>query len=313
MIKKSAKKILFLTFLIASALFLSVLFLINNGRIHKVSFDESKNLYSCEFRGQLRHFSVFFPDHYTKKDQVPLVIMLHGYGSDGKAFSKYTGFHEPANTRGFAVVYVDGTANPNVSASATGWISDNSAYGKKDGDFLEALAEYLQKNYGFDSKRTFAAGYSNGAFMCHKLALEKGRTFKGIASVAGMMPLSVWENRKIPKRKTSAFLQINGTKDNVTPMKINNSAQFNPNPAMEEVLGYFLGAGKEVVVPQKSAENAEGLEPLEIKVLSEKASLYEYGPGVEWVLIEDGFHSWPEEKTSGINVNNLILDFFEGL
>jgi len=267
----------------------------SRNQLHEVVFDEKNAVYSCQYKGSARRFTLCLPENFQPSKKAPLVIMLHGYGSNGKSFMQQTNFQKSANERGFAVVFVDGTSNPNVSGSSTGWISDSSKAGKNDADFLEALALWLQKNFGFDPSKTFAAGFSNGAFMCSKLALEKGKTFKAVASVAGMMPSSVWENRKAFKGKTAAFLQINGTKDDVTPMKLNGSAEFNPNPAMEEVMEYFSGSET----------------PLEEKNLSQMAVLYKYSPSVQWVLIRDGYHSWPEEKTSGIKVNEVILDFFE--
>jgi poly(3-hydroxybutyrate) depolymerase len=113
--------------------------------------------------------------------------------------------------------------------------------------------------------------------MVHRLAVEDTEQFAAVASVAGFLPESVWNRR--PEKLSTAFLQINGTKDDVVPMNANGSAKYNKNPAIEDVLEYYRSANG-------SADS------------------------VKYISVEGGRHSWPEEKFCGFDVDKMILDFF---
>lgn len=52
-----------------------------------------------------------------------------------------------------------------------------------------------------------------------------------------MMAKQSWEKRS--SKNQIRFIQINGTKDEVVPMKLNGSSQYNPNPAMKDMIEYF--------------------------------------------------------------------------
>lgn len=210
-----------------------------------------------------------------------LILMLHGYGSNGESFQLQTHFDGQAAAHGYAVAYVDGTGDPEDKTSAAGWNSGIKDSPKDDIGFLSSLASALQEKYGFSDK-VFAAGFSNGAFMIHRLALETEK-FTAVASVAGFCPLKVWENR--PEQIKTGILQINGTKDDVVPMKANGSARFNKNPAIEDVMDYYKTAF--------SFEKTETFEP------------------VRHILIKDGRHSWPEKAFCGFDVNEEILNYFD--
>lgn len=210
------------------------------------------------------NFETFTED---QKASTPLIIMLHGAGGSAEGFMSETQFHEQACKKGYAVAYING---PNE------WHFYDNKQSKNDVEFILKITRTIQKEYGL-SKKLFAAGFSNGAFMVHKLASQYSKYFTAAASVGGMMPKPVWQKRS-PKIDTG-FLQINGTKDDVVPMKSNNTAKYNPNPAMEDVIEYYKAASKN---------------PDDIK----------------WLLVENGHHSWPKKDFSTLDANTEILEFF---
>lgn len=114
----------------------------------------------------------------------PLVIMLHGYGESAAAFMQKTAFDQEANPLGYAVIYVTGAPSPEDKTSATGWNSGIGISSNKDVEFLCALVNDLCDTYSFDRNRVFAVGFSNGAFMTHRLALEANDVFAAVVSVA---------------------------------------------------------------------------------------------------------------------------------
>ena len=56
----------------------------------------------------LRPYSEFVPSSYSSKSPVPLVVLLHGYGSSGKQQETYMNFTAVAEQRGFILTYPDG-------------------------------------------------------------------------------------------------------------------------------------------------------------------------------------------------------------
>jgi len=209
-------------------------------------------------------------ENYTEqqKASTSLIIMLHGAGGSAEGFMYETEFHKQACKKGYAVAYINGPVE---------WNFYNQKQAEKDVKFILKTIRNIQKKYGLN-KAFYAAGFSNGAFMVHKLACQYSTYFTAAASVGGMMPKPVWDKR--PLKNDIGFLQINGTKDDVVPMKSNNTAKNNPNPAMEDVIKYF----------KSSSGNPDK---------------------VQWLLIENGRHSWPKKDYSSLDANEEILNFFD--
>lgn len=268
--------------------------------IQKVEYDEKNNEFSCVYKNQNRKFILCLPDDFEKKDEndrknTPLVILLHGYGANANEFKNETKFHKLANKKNYAVLYVTGTANPNFLMSSFGWHYNYDSLSENDMNFLIELAKYHQKKYGL-SKKTFVVGFSNGAILAIKLAVAHSDFFCAVVSVAGMMTDSVWNHKK--EKNKIGFMQINGTKDELVPMELNNSTKYNPNPPMEKVIEYFARAN-ELLLEAKT------------EYLSERTFMKSFDSKVCWCLIADEHHTWPSERWSKINVNQIILDFFD--
>jgi len=258
---------------------------------------EKEHHFSCTFDGIKHDFILDLPDE-TKG--APLVVMLHGYGNTAESFRSMVHFEEEANALGYAVVYVTGAVNHGDSTSSIGWNSGISIDGNDDVGFLISLAKYLQEEYSFDENRTFAVGFSNGAFMTQRLAMEASDTYVAVVSVAGMMPESVWNERR--EANNVGVFQITGEKDDVVPKNSDGSAKYSQAPAIEEVMEYWA--------------KSNGLEPSETCEIGKGSVLSKYtSKGKQnkvWhLLVKDGRHSWPDESIGGINTNTMILEFLE--
>lgn len=258
---------------------------------------EEENKFSCSFDGVRHDFITCLPEN---TEGAPLVLMLHGYGGNAESLRSTLHFEEDANPLGYAVVYVTGAPDPNDSTSASGWNSGLGLEGNKDVEFLTALAGYLQKEYSLDKSRAFAIGFSNGAFMTHRLAMEAGSTFTAVVSVAGMMPESIWAARS--EKNDIGFFQITGEKDDVVPKNSDGSAKFSKAPAIEDVMDYWA--------------STNGLELSYTKEIGKGSQLSVYDGEksdrqVWHLFVKNGRHSWPSEDINGIDTNTLILEFLE--
>ena len=256
-----------------------------------------ENVYSCSYDGVAHRFVLDLPEAY---EGAPLVVMLPGYGVTAEGFRTAVHFEQDANPLGYAVVYVTGARDPNNSISSVGWNSGIGAEGNDDVGFLTALAAWLQREYTLDRDRTFAVGYSNGAFMVHRLAMEAGDTFSACVSVAGMMPAKVWQERNAAN--AVSFFGIYGEKDDVVPKNSDGSAAYAKDPAIEDVMAYWAASG--------------GLDRCETEEIGNGSVLTKCGGSRTshqvWDLrIKNGRHSWPDLKLNGIDANALILEFFQ--
>lgn len=284
------KNILFILFLIFSILLCSC-----SNKIKNFSKEEEHNKFSCTYENKKRYFYLYTPDS-TSFENTKLVVMLHGYGNSGRSFSRDTQFEKDALPLNYAVLYINGIPNSSVKMSGPGWNYNYDNFGKTDMNFIIDLIQFIQKEYGLN-KETYIIGFSNGAFMTTKLAVEKPEYFKAFVSVGGMMPETVWNHKK-NKNSSVKFFQINGTKDDVTPMKLNDSCKYNPNPAMEDVIEYFVKT------------NGITTEPV-LETINNKITINKYQDKVWWMLINDYPHSWPSQRFCEVNINKIILDFFE--
>ena len=250
--------------------------------------------FSCTYGGAQRQFSEYAPEGAPKA----ILLMLHGYGSTGEDFRLLTKTDVPANACGYTVIYPTGVPTPEDPTSANGWNSGIGISSVDDIGFLCALARYMQAKYSLTRAETFAAGFSNGGFMVYRIALEGQDTFAGVAGVAAMMPESCWNAR--PDTLHISLLQINGTRDDAVPMRLNGSDRFTTAPAIEDVIAWFAAA---------NGLDSESTEPL--GMYAELTKHFGGKTQVWQVLIREGRHSWPEEKYCGFDVNTLLLDFFD--
>ena len=174
-------------------------------------------------KGLQRSYLMHLPASYNKSHPWPLVIVLHGGGSEAKTMDPLTDFNALADKQGFVIVYPeaykhlitgpgmsqhwnDGRGDPGIKAQAEN-IDDVA--------FISALIDHLVQDLNIDEKMVFATGISNGAFMSNRLGCELSEKIAAIAPVAGNIPqktASTWS----PSRATSVLI-INGTEDPVVP------------------------------------------------------------------------------------------------
>lgn len=260
-----------------------------------VQESDEKITFTCD--GVERYCLLKFPE---QTEGAPLVLMLHGHGESPERMRDTTHFEEKANELGYAVVYVSGSINAGDPMKAMGWQSGVFSEGNRDVEFLVSLAQYLQQTYSFDTERTYAAGFSNGAFMTHRLAMDASDTFSAVVSVAGKMPNVVWEGRS--EKNDVSVLQITGEKDDVVAKNSDGSAKYSVDPAIEDVMEYWA--------------TSNGLKFTETVAVGERGELTKYDgkkAKVWHLMIKDARHSWYSQKINKVETNDVILDFFESL
>ncbi|MBN2298615.1 MAG: polyhydroxybutyrate depolymerase [Deltaproteobacteria bacterium] len=166
-------------------------------------------------KGMERSFLVYMPDGDISGK--PLIMVLHGSKGTGEDIRKQSGyqFDVLADTEKFAVVYPDGYKNHwNGCRNAP-----KDAAHKKDIDdvgFLLALTDLCAGRWHTDPAVIYAAGFSNGAHMCYRLAMEAPGRIAGIAAIAAGIPAPGWSKCSGPEKHVPVMI-VNGTDDPINP------------------------------------------------------------------------------------------------
>lgn len=255
-------------------------------------------IYLCAYIKDQRKFSLYLPS--SIQEEIPAILALHGSSRSVYSFKEDTHLDDIACSNGYAVIYVEALPNKIDKTIPTGWNSGVGDTGNDDLGFLRSLAKYTQEEFSFDPNRTYICGFSNGAFMVHRLALEANDVFKGFVSISGMLPKSIWDNKKSIEKIN--LLQVNGTKDDAVSMHLNGSANYSKDTAIEDVINYYINQCK--------------LDNYLEEQYTKRTTIYKYenSKSKAWfALIEDDHHSWPQEKYMEFDAGNLIIEFFDSL
>lgn len=159
-----------------------------------------------------RPYALHVPASYDPSRPVPLVLLLHGYGSSGEEHARYFGMKALADRETFLLAHPDGTLDREGMRfwNATDACCDHDRTGVDDVAWLTALIDDVKQRYRVDPARVFVIGHSNGGFMAHRLACEIPERIAGIVSVAG----ATWLDSDVCTGEGAvAVLQVHGDAD----------------------------------------------------------------------------------------------------
>lgn len=245
-----------------------------------------------------RTFHIYFPSSYDKAVQIPLVIALHGRGTNGVSMVILThkGFNKLADQDGFIIVYPDG-----IELNWNDGRMDEEARDRAhrenidDVGFISALIDSMINDYNIDPKRVYVTGISNGAIMSYRLACELSSKITAIAPVDGNMPIQLFSECS-PSDPVSV-LAINNTDDPLVPFEggyiygirnVNLGKVLSVNESIE----FWVNRNMCSVVPDVSEE--PDMDPKDGTRVTRK----QYANGIEGTevmlyAIEGGGHTWP--------------------
>lgn len=252
--------------------------------------------------GLEREYILYIPPSYSGDNAVPLIINLHGFGSNARQQAAYSGLPAKAKDAGFIIVTPQGTG------SQPHWNFTTVEPGAPDDvAFIGDLLDKLESQLCLDRARVYATGISNGAAMSVRLACDLSDRIAAIAPVAGMhFPRNCSATRSVP------VIAFHGTDDNLVPFEGGQ---------------VLAGLGLTVRPVKESAaawarHNGCASSPKEERV-TEHVQLVSYqdckeGATVNLYIIEGG-HTWPGSAfdapygatTQEISAADLIWAFFE--
>jgi polyhydroxybutyrate depolymerase len=135
-----------------------------------------------------RPYGLKVPTGYDGRAAIPLVVVLHGYTSNGATQAAYFGLPAEADKERFLLAYPDGTRDTfgNRFWNATDACCDFFHTGVDDVAYLDAVLAEIATKYPVDPARVFVVGHSNGAFMAHRYACDRASKVAAIVTLAGM-------------------------------------------------------------------------------------------------------------------------------
>jgi polyhydroxybutyrate depolymerase len=170
------------------------------------------------------------------RKQLPVVLLLHGYSSNGEAEARYLDFASQVDSRGFLLV------KPNGALNAQGARSWNSGHRLRlgapdDVAYLTAVLDDVVSAFAADSARVYVVGHSNGAFMAHRLACERSQRIAAIVSLAGGVDSGACH----PVQPVSV-LTVHGTNDKLIQYDGGTLAGLWPYSSSEATLAFWAKA-----------------------------------------------------------------------
>jgi phospholipase/carboxylesterase len=171
-------------------------------------------------------YLVHLPQHGGKG--APLIVLLHGRGSNEQdLFSLRDAL--PAQ---FAVVSV--RAPLEMAVDHYQWFEGTTVHGKLDGNVpeqhdslahIKRLVDQLVQRYGFDRRKVYLVGFSQGAIMSYEAGLTDPTAFRGIGVMSGAIFDSVMpEIHPSPALSNLQVFVSHGDQDSVIPVQYEREA-----------------------------------------------------------------------------------------
>jgi polyhydroxybutyrate depolymerase len=249
-----------------------------------------------------RNANVHVPAKYDPTKLTTLVLNFHGFTMDGDGEASLSKMNAASDERGFVVVYPNGT---NTSWNAGDCCGSAASQGVDDVGFVAALIQELEADYCIDTRRVFATGMSNGAFLSHRLGCELSDKIAAIAPVAGVIgipPADCQPGRAVP------VMHFHGTAD---PLVLYNGGGFTGFISVKDSIARWREIDGCTDVTTVTFEKGDSQ-----CVTSEQCK---DGSEVTLCTVTDGGHTWPGgeplagggKTTMDLDATNALLDFFE--
>ena len=180
------------------------------GRIQKKTYDFKE-------AGKEMEYALFVPTTYKKGKKTPLMVALHGLGSNPQQILRYPSFTGLAEKNGYILVApmgynsrgwygVKGPRSPKTDPENLGELSEK--------DVMNVLA-LVREDFTIDEKRIYLMGHSMGGGGTWHLGLKYPELWAGLAPIA---PAIFRKATVLEKIKHIPVILIQGDKDKLVPV-----------------------------------------------------------------------------------------------
>ena len=168
-------------------------------------------------------YSIFIPSIYNGKAEVPLIVALHGLGSNPHQIIRYSGLVKEAEKRGYIIVapygYNErgwyGSRGKGKEGFLFGEQNDPDNLGElSEGDVFNVL-EIVRKDYQIDTNRIYLMGHSMGGGG----TLYLGSKYPDLwAAIAPMAPAVFFESSILMNMRKLPVYIVAGENDLLVPV-----------------------------------------------------------------------------------------------
>jgi poly(3-hydroxybutyrate) depolymerase len=177
-----------------------------------------KKTYDFKDAGKDMEYALFVPSNYDKAKKWPLVIALHGLGSNPQQIMRYKGFTDLAEKHGYVV------AAP-MGYNSRGWYGARPLV-KGKGDDPKNISELsekdvmnvldiVKKDFAIDADRIYLMGHSMGGGGSWHLGIKFPEIWAGIAPIA---PATARPATDLEKMKHIPVILVQGDEDKLVPV-----------------------------------------------------------------------------------------------
>jgi polyhydroxybutyrate depolymerase len=136
-----------------------------------------------------RSYLLHVPANYDGSTPLPLVLIFHGGGGTAQAMVHSTQMSAKADLENFIVAYTQATiADNGISAWNTGLYPYPGITADDDAYTQDVIAQ-IESQLNVDTKRIYAAGFSNGSMMTYRLAAKFPDIFAAVAIAEGTIAI----------------------------------------------------------------------------------------------------------------------------
>lgn len=128
--------------------------------------------------------SLFVPMHYEKKYAYPLIVWLHGNGSDSRQLNQIMPHVSMRNYVGVAPQAPDG------NFEAGYFWDDDPISVESSHEAIIAAIDQASAKLNIAPQRIFLAGEGEGGTMAFRIAFERPDLFAGVVSIDGPIPVT---------------------------------------------------------------------------------------------------------------------------
>jgi len=178
-----------------------------------------KKTYDFKEAGKEMEYGLFVPSKYDKAKKTPLMVALHGLGSNPQQILRYPGLTDLAEKYGYIV------AAP-MGYNAQGWYGNKPPFGRQpdpenlfelsEKDVMNVL-EIVRKNYNIDANRIFLMGHSMGGGGTFHIGIKNPNLFAALGPIA---PAIFAKPTELEKIKNVPIILVQGDKDNLVKVEM---------------------------------------------------------------------------------------------
>lgn len=242
--------------------------------------------------GTERSYRLGVPGGYDPDRATPLVMNLHGSGSNALEASVYGDVTRTASDRGMLVVTPEAIAgNWQLAGSGT------------DHEFLTTLVDDMKDRYCIDTDRVFLIGMSLGAWKAAVTACSDGSTFAALALVT--VEVHPPECAPIP------VVAFHGTDDPVVPYGEGSGHDYPDSPNAN-----LPGTHENIANWAEGNECNPDPEVAQIGDDVERWTYQDCTADLELYTVDGGGHTWPGSAieigptTDTIDATGIAFDWF---